>query len=302
VWQNKLIAEINRLKKKSEAIILVHNYQRPEIYEVADFVGDSFELAKKASSLKNVKRIVFCGVDFMAESTAILNPDKEVYLPAQGARCPMAAMVDVASLNKLQAQFPKAVTVCYVNTNAEIKALSDVCCTSSNAVKIVKSLPRKEIIFVPDKNLALYVASQVPEKRIIPLEGYCYVHQQFTARDVREAKQNYPHAKIIAHPECVLDVIKLADAVCSTSQMIDYAEKSEAGEFIVLTEVGMTERLKKEVSNKIFLTPPRICLHMKKNSLELIRDSLLFKQYLITVPDKVAEKARAALERMLEIA
>ncbi|MCD4693188.1 MAG: quinolinate synthase NadA [Calditrichales bacterium] len=298
--QKKLIKEINLLKKEKEAVILVHNYQWPEIYEVADFIGDSFELARKASALKKIKRIIFCGVDFMAESAAILNPDKEVYLPAKDACCPMAAMVDVQGLRELQNRFPKAATVCYVNTSAEVKAISDICCTSSNAVKIVKSLPQDEIIFVPDKNLALYVAGQIPEKKIIPWEGFCYVHQRFTIQEVKQAKENYPDAEVIAHPECTPEVIELADHVCSTGQMIDYARKSKAYIFIVLTEVGMTERLKKEVPQKTFLTPVKTCIQMKRNSLELVRDSLQLQQHRIIVPENISRKAKIALERMLK--
>jgi quinolinate synthase len=280
-------------------VILVHNYQKPEIYEVADFIGDSLELARAASMLKGVKRIIFCGVDFMAESAAILNPDKEVFLPAREARCPMAAMIDAKSLQRLQSLFPKATTVCYINTSAEVKAASDICCTSSNAVKIVKSIENDEIIFVPDKNLASYVASQIPEKKIIPWEGYCYVHQRFTPKEVKQAKENYPDAVVIAHPECIPEVIELADHVCSTSQMISYVRKSKANTFIILTEIGMVERLKKEFPEKTFLTPVKTCIQMKKNSLELVRDSLLLKQHKIVVPEKVRQRARMALEKML---
>lgn len=297
--KKELLQEIVNLKKENKAVILVHNYQKPEIYEVADFIGDSLELARAASMLKGVKRIIFCGVDFMAESAAILNPDKEVFLPAREARCPMAAMIDAESLQRLQSLFPKATTVCYINTSAEVKAASDICCTSSNAVKIVKSIENDEIIFVPDKNLASYVASQIPEKKIIPWEGYCYVHQRFTPKEVKRAKENYPDAVVIAHPECIPEVIELADHVCSTSQMISYVRKSKANTFIILTEIGMVERLKKEFPEKTFLTPVKTCIQMKKNSLELVRDSLLLKQHKIVVPEKVRQRARMALEKML---
>lgn len=297
--KKELLQEIVNLKKENKAVILVHNYQKPEIYEVADFIGDSLELARAASMLKGVKRIIFCGVDFMAESAAILNPDKEVFLPAREARCPMAAMIDAKSLRGLQSLFPKATTVCYINTSAEVKAASDICCTSSNAVKIVKSIENDEIIFVPDKNLASYVASQIPEKKIIPWEGYCYVHQRFTPKEVKRAKENYPDAVVIAHPECIPEVIELADHVCSTSQMISYARKSKANTFIILTEIGMVERLKREFPEKTFLTPVKTCIQMKKNSLELVRDSLLLKQHKIVVPEKVRQRARMALEKML---
>jgi len=296
-----VIDEINSLKKEKNAVILVHNYQRPEIYEVADFIGDSLELARSATKLSGIDKIIFCGVDFMAESAAILNPDKKVYLPSINARCPMAAMVDHYNLKKLQEKHPNAATVCYINTSAEVKALSDICCTSSNAIKIVQSLPHDEIIFVPDRNLANYVAIQVPNKRIIPWDGYCYVHQRFDAEEVKLAKKLNPQSKVIAHPECPLEVINESDYVCSTSQMIEYARKDDSNSFIVLTEIGMTERLKREVPNKEFLTTPRTCTQMKKNTLELIRDSLLKEKYLITVPEDIAEKARISLERMLSL-
>ncbi len=297
----QLIGDINQLKKEKEAVILVHNYQRPEIYEVADYIGDSFGLAKKASELKDVKRIIFCGVDFMAESAAILSPDKEVYLPTLQANCPMAAMVDSKSLKQLQEQHPDAATVCYVNTSADIKAMSYVCCTSSNAEKIIKALPQKDIIFVPDKNLAMNTAKQLPEKNIIPWNGHCYVHQRFTVDEMKKSKENYPDAEIIAHPECPPEVAELADCLCSTSQMIDYARNSKADTFIVFTEVGMTERLKKEVPEKQFLTPVKTCLQMKKNSLTLIKKSLTEERYRITVPDEISQKAKLALERMLKL-
>lgn len=300
--ENKLIEEINNLKKEKDAIILVHNYQRPEIYKVGDFIGDSLELAKKAAAIENKRRIIFCGVDFMAESAAILNPQKEVYLPIREARCPMAAMVDVDSLKKIQHDYPEAATVTYVNSSADIKAISYICCTSANAVKVVKSLPHREIIFVPDLNLALNVANQVVEKKIIPWEGYCYVHQRFTVDEVNLAKENYPDAKLVAHPECTPEVVKLADAACSTSQMIDYVKNNQADTFIILTEIGMIERLKLEFPQKNFLTITRVCMQMKKNSLLSIRDSLMNLQFRVRVAPKIAENAKKALERMIHLA
>ena len=298
--QNILIEEINTLKKEKNTAILVHNYQRPEIYKVADILGDSFELARKATLLKDTKNIVFCGVDFMAEAAVILNPEKNVYLPAKDACCPMAAMVDAGELQELQARYPQAATVCYINTYAEVKALSDICCTSANAIKIVKSLAQQEIIFIPDGNLGLYVASKLPEKKIIPWEGHCYVHQRFTAEEVRQALKNYPEAEIIVHPECTPEVIQLADHICSTSQMMDCAQKSNANTFIVFTEVGMIERLKLVLPNKTFLTPVKTCTQMKQNTLELIRDCILYKRNKIEVPQEISSKAKFALDRMLQ--
>lgn len=296
----KLVREILELKKEKNAVILVHNYQLPEIYEVADFIGDSLELSQKAAKTKS-EIIVFCGVDFMAESAAILNPDKEVLLPALQAKCPMAAMVDAQGLEELKSKYPEAATVCYINTSAEVKAISDICCTSSNAVKVVNSLSQKQIIFVPDKNLAHYVSLQT-NKEIIPWEGYCYVHHRFSAKKVKEAKKEWPETEIIAHPECPPEVIKAADYVCSTSQMIKRASVSEARKFIVLTEMGLLYRLKKEIPEKDFYSlPARVCIQMKKNRLELVRDSLILGRYKITVPEAIRVKAKRALDKMLKL-
>ncbi|MCK5685640.1 quinolinate synthase NadA [bacterium] len=295
-----LIKEIQKLKKEKKAIVLVHNYQEPDIYEIADFLGDSLELARKCLSCEDAERIIFCGVDFMAESAVIINPEKKVYLPALEANCPMADMVDVEGLLELQKKHPGSATVCYVNSTAKIKAISDICCTSANAVRIVKSLDEKEIIFVPDRNLGLYVASEVKDKTIIPWDGYCYVHQKFKKEEVIKSRENHPDAEIIVHPECPPEVRELADHICSTSQMITAAKESLAEKFIVFTEIGMLHRLQLECPDKKFLSPAKICLQMKKNSLELVRDSLLKDQHLVTVPEDIAVKAKRALQRMLD--
>jgi len=265
----ELINKINALKKKKNAILLVHNYQWPEIYQVADFIGDSLELAKAAAKVKN-KIIVFCGVDFMAESAKLLNPNKIVLLPAIQARCPMAAMVDIPKLLMMKKLHPLAAVVGYVNTSAETKAYCDICCTSANAVKVVSSLSNKEIIFLPDKNLALYVQTQLPNKKIIPWEGFCYVHSRIIASEIRQAIKQYPQAEILVHPECPPEIIKLADAVCSTSQMIVRAKQSLKREFIVVTEAGMINRLNLEVKNKKFFAVGGFCVQMKKNSVVYI--------------------------------
>jgi quinolinate synthase len=296
----ELNSQINQLKKQKNALILVHNYQYPEIYEVADFLGDSLELAREAAKT-DAKIIVFCGVDFMAESAKILNPDKKVLIPEPDAKCPMAGMVDIEGLKKLQEKYPEAKTVCYINTSAETKAHSDICCTSANAVKVVKSLEAKQIIFVPDKNLADYVQSQVPDKQIIPTEGFCYVHSRIMVDQVKKAKQEHPEAEVIAHPECPKEVIALADHVASTSQMITRARESQAKEFIIATEMGMVNRLNKEVPGKKFYTVGGFCIQMKKNNLEKVLASLEKEQYEVNVPEEIRIKAKSCLEEMLGI-
>lgn len=299
--QLKTIERINRLKKRKNAIILVHNYQRPEIYRVADYIGDSFGLSKKAAQT-DADLIVFCGVDFMAESACILNPNKTVLLPAKEACCPMAAMIKVQDLRQMKEQYPDAAVVCYINTTADIKAESDICCTSSNTVKVVNSLEEDTIIFVPDKNLAKY-AAKYTVKKIIPWNGWCYVHDKFSANGLKEAKRLHPDAKVVVHPECKPDVIELADYVGSTSQMIEYTKKDNAKEYIVGTEIGLIERLKLELPEKMFLQAPpgSTCIQMKKNNLQLVLKSLEEEQHKITLPENTRKNARRALDRMLEI-
>ncbi|MFH1790004.1 MAG: quinolinate synthase NadA [bacterium] len=297
---NDLIEKINNLKQQKKAVILAHNYQRPEIYDVADFVGDSLELAQLASST-DAKIIVFCGVDFMAESAKILNPKKKVLLPAMDARCPMAKMVDVDGLKKMQAKYPKAKTVCYVNTSAEIKAICDVACTSSNAVEIVKKIDAHQIIFVPDKHLAGYVQSQVPEKQIIPWEGFCYVHSRISSEQLKKAKLSHPNALAIVHPECPIDVITQADMVTSTSGMTEYARNSDAKEFIIGTEMGMVERLKRELPLKTFYAIGGVCAQMKKNSLDLVLDVLEKENNEINIDEDIMINAKKCLDEMLRI-
>lgn len=298
--EKKLIGEIQKLKKKKKAVILVHNYQLPEIYKVADFIGDSLELSRAAAKTK-AKIIVFCGVDFMAESAKILNPDKMVLLPVLQAKCPMAGQVSAEKLREIQKKYPEAATVCYINTSAETKSISDICCTSANAIEVVNSLPNKKIIFVPDKNLTNY-ASRHTDKEIISWPGFCYVHHRFIAQKVSAAKKVFPNAEVLVHPECHLEVIDLADYVCSTSQMLKRAKVSQAKEFIILTEMGMLERLKMEIPDKKFYTPQaKICIQQKKNRLESVYNSLLFEKYKITMTEAVRIKAKRALDKMLEI-
>ena len=298
--ENKqLIEKINRLKKEKNAVILVHNYQRPEIYEVADFMGDSLELARKATET-SAKIIVFCGVDFMAESAKILNPEKKVLHPSTLSICPMAQMVTPEKILEMKKEYPSAVVVSYVNTTANVKAVSDICCTSANAVKVVDSLKEDEIIFTPDKHLAAYVQTKTA-KKIISVEGHCYVHDKIIAENIRKAKENYPNAKVMVHPECRMEVIKLADAVCSTSQMIKYAKESPAKEFITVTECGMANMLKREIPNKTFYAVGGTCIQMKKITLEKVYDCLLDEKNPIELDDEVMGRAKKALQGMIEV-
>lgn len=297
--QEELIEKINKLKKEKNAVILVHNYQRPEIYEVGDFLGDSLELAKKAVKT-DAKIIVFCGVDFMAESAKILNPDKVVLHPERLSQCPMANMITPEKVLEARKKYPKAVVVSYINTAADVKAVSDICCTSANAVKVVNSLKEKEVIFTPDKNLAAYVQTKT-DKKIIPVEGYCYVHDKILAEDVKKAKELHPNAKVMVHPECRMDVIKEADAVCSTSQMITYARESNANEFIAVTECGMVNALKREMPDKKFWAVGGTCIQMKKITLDKVYDCLLHETNKVELDKEIMDKARKALQRMLDI-
>ena len=297
----ELIKEITKLKDEKNAVILVHNYQRPEIYQVADYIGDSLGLARKAAETdKDV--IVFCGVHFMAETAKILSPEKTVLLPAQDAGCPMADMVTVEDVNKLREQYSTAAVACYVNTTAAVKAASDVCVTSSNAVDVINSLDQKQVIFVPDKNLAAYVA-QFSDKEIILFNGYCNVHERFSAEYLIAAKEQHPNAAVVVHPECKPEVTELADHVCSTSKMIDFARQTDAVDILVGTEMGMIERLRIEVPEKNFYSAGGVkaCPNMKKTTLELVYSALLNNQYQIEVQNQIAEKARLSLERMLAV-
>jgi quinolinate synthase len=295
-----LVDEIKKLKKEKKALILVHNYQRPEIYQVADFIGDSYGLSVEASKT-NARIIIFCGVHFMAESAYILNPDKKVILPVRDAGCPMANMVNSDDLRELK-RSSNAPVVSYINTTAETKAESDMICTSSNAVKVVNSLPDKRIVFVPDKNLANYV-SQRTNKEIIPWNGYCYVHTKFSSEELAKAKKLHKDAKVIVHPECPAEVRELADHICSTSGMTEYAKNSDAKKFIIATEIGMIEMLKLQAPGKTFYTAPPggTCINMKKNNLELVLEALKNEAPVVTVPEEIRRKAKKALDRMLEV-
>ncbi len=301
VNDSTLINEIKKLKKEKSAILLAHNYQIPQIQDIADFLGDSLELAKKSMGLKEEK-IVFCGVQFMAETAKILSPDKTVLLPVREAGCPLADMVTESELIELKSKNPEAWVVSYVNTPAAIKALSDVCCTSANAVLVVKNIPSKKIIFTPDKNLAWWVQKNVPEKEIIFWKGFCLVHEYFCADDVKRVREIYSDAEIIVHPECRSEVIKSADYVVSTSGMLKRAKESKAKIIVVGTEEGMIYRLKKENPDKTFysLGSARTCVNMKKTTLIDVVSSLKNNSYKIELEKNIMDKARKALQRMVE--
>jgi quinolinate synthase len=295
------INEILSLKKERHATILAHNYQIAEVQDVADLVGDSLELSRAAARLE-CDVIIFCGVDFMAETAAILSPQKTVVLPARGAWCPMAHMITPEQLCDLKALHPEAAVVCYVNSTAEIKAESDVCCTSANGVEVVASLSEEEVIFVPDRNLAAYVARHT-KKKIIPWDGYCYVHDRLTAQDVTTARELHPEAEVLVHPECSPEVIDKADFVYSTAGMGRHANSSSASEFIIGTEIGMIHKLKKENPDKEFypLSKNAICQNMKKTDLDLVLRALQTLEPRMSVPEQIAVRARRSIERMLAV-
>jgi len=297
---NALQKRTTELKKERKAIILGHNYQRKEVQEVSDFLGDSYGLSVQASKT-DANIIVFCGVDFMAESAKILNPEKMVLHPNLKAKCPMAAMVDVKSLKELKAEHPGAPVVSYVNTSADVKAESDICCTSANAVKIVQSLPDKKVIFVPDTNLGLYVQRFVKDKEIVLWPGYCPTHVNIRKEDLQKLKKLHPAAEILVHPECTPDVIDLAEFAFSTEGIIKHVVSSPKKEFIIGTETNMLHRLRKEAPGKtLYEVPNATCPNMREISLEDVRDSLQKLQFKIELPADIIRRARVPLERMLE--
>jgi quinolinate synthase len=297
------IRRINQLKKDRNAIVLAHNYQRPEIFEVADFVGDSLELARKGTAV-DAPVIVFCGVHFMAESAKILSPEKTVLLPDLRAGCSLADSVNAEDLverrDELLKTFPDLAVVAYVNTSAAVKAVVDVCCTSSNALQIVEALPTKNILFVPDEHLGSYVQSQT-DKNIISWNGNCYVHHQITPDMVLKVKAAIPNLKVLVHPECRDDVVALADAVLSTSGMVRYAKESAAQEFLVVTECGLSDKLLMEVPEKRFYKACKLCQYMKMITLDNVVSSLEHMRYEIELDEEVRAGAARSLERMLEL-
>lgn len=298
------IARITRLKRERRAIVLAHNYQRPEIFEVADFIGDSFELARKAREVSDAEVIVFCGVHFMAETAKVFNPERSVLLPDLRAGCSLADSVTAEALadraEELRKVYPDLKIVSYVNCTADVKALSDACCTSANAAKVVNAIDSGNILFVPDQNLASYVQTQT-SKRIISWDGNCYVHHQITPEEVERARAAVPGLVVIAHPECRKDVIAMADAVLSTSAMMRYAKESPAEKFLIVTECGLSDRLLLEVPEKHFYKACVLCRYMKMITLDGVADSLEHLRYAIELPAAVREGAKRALERMLEL-
>jgi len=292
------------LKKEKKAVILAHNYQRPEIQDMADYVGDSIELSRKAAEEKDAEMIVFSAVDFMAESAAILNPGKKVLLPCLGARCPMAQMLTVDEIKRAKKMYPKAPVVLYVNTLAVCKAQCDVCCTSANAVEVIRSLDAETILFGPDKNLAEYV-SEITGKNLIPLpeNGFCPTHLLFQPEDVKVLRMQYPDATVMVHPECSSDMRKVANYVGSTSKMCRYAKESSAKNFIVGTEEGILHRLRNENPTKNFYLAYEgaVCPNMKLTRLEQLYAALKEEKNVVKVPEAVAQKARSSLERMFAV-
>lgn len=295
-------SEILRLKEERNACIVAHFYQDGEIQDIADKVGDSFDLSRYCASTDK-STIVFCGVHFMAESAKILSPEKTVLLPAIDAGCPMADMANVEGLRKLKQKYPEAAVVCYVNTTAEIKAECDICCTSSIAEKVVKSLPHKQIIFLPDRNLGQYIAKQVPEKEFIFWAGFCPTHNALTTMHVEEARHRYPNAVLAVHPEAPPEVVDMADFTGSTKQIIDFCTESDAREFIIGTEEGILHQLHKRNPDKSFymLKYRFVCPNMKKTSMEKLYESLRDMKHEIILSEDIITRARRSLDRMLQV-
>ncbi len=302
-YKENLRKRIDELKKEKKAVIIVHNYQREEVQDIADITGDSLALSK-AAVRADADVIVFCGVDFMAESASILNPDKTVLLPVKEAGCPMADMVTPERLKQMKKEHPEAAVVCYVNSSAAIKAESDICCTSANAVQIVKSLTDyKEIIFIPDKNLGRYVQDNVPDKKIILWEGFCPTHIRVSKEEVLKCKEDHPDAETLTHPECNPDVISISDHIFSTGGMLKHAKKSASKSFIIVTESGMLYALKKASPDKNFYLPSErlVCPTMKLTTLGWVAHSLENMEHVIKVEGEIREKAYRSLARMLEV-
>jgi len=304
--EDELVARIEKAKKEKNAVILAHNYQRLEVQHVADYLGDSLELARRAAET-DADMVVFCGVDFMAESAKILSPSKTVLLPDIKASCPMAAMVNPDDLRKAKEESPDAVVVAYVNSTAEVKALTDICCTSANAVKVIESIGKKEILFVPDKNLAGYTKQQTGAN-IVPWSGFCYVHNFLTVKDVERVRREYPGAVFVCHPEAPAEVVELADHVFSTSGMAKYVDEltdddAKKRGVIFGTEVGLVNQLRERYPdvNLWPLSEFAVCATMKLTTLAKVCWSIETEQYEIKLSDTVIEKARASLEKMLNV-
>lgn len=297
--KQSLIKDIDRLRNEKNAVILAHVYQDGSIQDIADFTGDSLALSKKAVDT-DAEVIVFCGVTFMAETAHILNPEKKVLLPSIEAGCGLADMATVNQLIQQKKKYPDAAVVSYVNSSSEIKALSDVCCTSANAVDIVKAMKQDTILFLPDKNLGSYVAEQT-DKTIILWDGYCYVHEQINPDQIKELKEQHPDAEVIVHPECPKSVRDISDFIGGTGHMARYVKESEINEFIVGTEDNFCYRLQKDNPNKIFYPVKTQCIGMSKTTLVDVKDSLENEQYEITIPENTRKKAYKALDNMMKL-
>lgn len=295
--------KINQLKKEKNAVLLAHYYVDGAVQEIADYVGDSYYLAEVATKVSE-QVILFCGVSFMGESAKILNPGKKVVMADPYADCPMAHMVDLDKIQKVREEYEDVAVVCYVNSTAEIKTQSDVCVTSSNALKIVKNLPNKNIFFIPDENLARHIAKQVPEKHFIFNDGFCHVHKSIHKEEVLKAKELHPEAVVLAHPECTEDVLEIADYIGSTSQIIDYATNSSEKVFLICTEMGVFyELMQKNPDKKFFSVGHRqFCPNMKRVTLERVLESLESLEPEVELPEEVRIKAHAPLKKMLELA
>lgn len=298
----EMIQQINRLRREKKAVILAHNYQIPEIQDIADVVGDSLKLSQEAAKT-NADIIVMSGVHFMAESVKILSPDKKVLLPVYDAGCPMADMIDVEKLRKFKEENPNVPVVCYVNSSAEVKAESDICCTSSNALKVVKSIHSDKVLFIPDKNLGNYIDKQLPEKKIISWQGFCITHHRVKTTEIDVVRQQHPEASILVHPECAPEIVEKADFIGSTSEIIKYATESDDKTFVIGTEMGVLHKLRKNNPNKKFylLSPALVCFNMKKTTLRDIHLALLNEEKEILVEEEIRLRALNSLKRMLGI-
>ncbi|MGB9857900.1 MAG: quinolinate synthase NadA [Dictyoglomaceae bacterium] len=296
-----LVEKIKKLKKERNAIILAHNYQLPEVQDIADFVGDSLELSRIAKKVEE-EVIIFCGVHFMAETASILSPEKIVILPDINAGCPLANMITSEDVKRLKEKFPKALVVAYVNTSAEVKAESDYCCTSANAISVVEKVPSDEIIFIPDRNLGYYVSKHTNKKMYI-WNGFCPTHQRILPQDIEKLKGEHPNAKVVVHPECRREVLELADKIASTSGIIKYIKEDNGKEYIIGTEMGILHRLRKEAPEKIFYPASSlaVCPNMKKITLEKILWALEDLEPIVKVSEPIRSKALKAIENMLSL-
>lgn len=296
------IQRIKQLKEEKDVVIMAHYYVDGEVQKLADHVGDSFALSKLATTVTQ-QNILFCGVKFMGESAKILNPGKRVIMPDPSADCPMAHMVAIEKIEEVRARFPDVAVVCYVNSTAEIKAHSDVCVTSSNAIKVVQKLPNRDIFFIPDNNLAQYVAKKVPEKHFIFNDGFCPIHKEITKQNILDAKAKHPGAPVLTHPECVEEVLQVSDFIGSTSEIIDYATKSKEREFLIATETGVFYELQQKNPGKTFLSVKgdQICPDMKKITVDNVLTALENLEPVVEMDEEIRTRANAPLVKMLEL-